>query len=81
MFASLRFMAACALAAAATLALPAQAFVYNGYHVMPTESYAARLSNGPCSAAGRGHKLLRRFGVHLTQGRFCDVGQKSEHDD
>ena len=41
---SLRTMAACALATAAMLAAPAQAFVYKGYHIMPTPSYAAKMA-------------------------------------
>jgi len=41
---SLRTIAACALAAAAVLAAPAQAFVYKGHHIMPTPSYMAKLA-------------------------------------
>ncbi len=40
---SLRSLAVCALAAAAMMAVPAQAFVYHGYHIMPTAKYMAKL--------------------------------------
>ncbi len=40
---SLRSLAVCALAATAMLAVPAQAFVYKGYHIMPTAKYMAKL--------------------------------------
>jgi hypothetical protein len=44
MFASMRIMAACAVAAAAlSLAVPAQAYTYHGYHIMPTHSYMTKL--------------------------------------
>ncbi|MBV8977090.1 MAG: hypothetical protein JOZ13_06895 [Alphaproteobacteria bacterium] len=45
MFASVRTLAvSAALAGLALCAVPAQAFVYGGYHIMPTKSYAAKMA-------------------------------------
>ncbi len=54
MFASVRTMAACAMAAAglALATVPADAFTYKGYHVMPTPSYAAKLAQKGLVPAG-----------------------------
>jgi hypothetical protein len=53
MFASMRLMAACTLAAAAlSVSAPAQAVTYHGYHIMPTPSYMAKLAK-----IGRAPKL------------------------
>jgi hypothetical protein len=43
MFASMRIMAACTVAAAAlSVAAPVQAFTHGAYHIMPTKSYLAK---------------------------------------
>ena len=54
MFASVRTMAACAVAAAglALATAPANAFTTKGYHVMPTPAYAAKLAQRGLTPTG-----------------------------
>jgi hypothetical protein len=68
-------MAACALAAAAMLAVPAQAFVYKGYHIMPTPAYMAKLAKiGRAPHAPGGADTVNYYGGSVfTAPRVVNV--------